>query len=80
MLKVEPDNAEALAYRGWLVALVGSQGNATDLVQKGEQSLQRAMQVAPNYADAVLLRGHRAVPHVLRRRRGLGAGATSASP
>jgi hypothetical protein len=52
VLQVEPDNAEALAYRGWLVALVGSQGNATDLVQKGEQSLQRAMQVAPNYADA----------------------------
>jgi hypothetical protein len=52
VLQVEPDNAEALAYRGWLVALVGAQGNATDLVQKGEQSLQRAMQVAPSYADA----------------------------
>ncbi len=52
VLQVEPDNAEALAYRGWLVALVGAQGNATDLVQKGEQSLQRAMQVAPTYADA----------------------------
>jgi tetratricopeptide (TPR) repeat protein len=52
VLKVEPDNAEALAYRGWLVALVGAQGNATDLVQKGEESLQRAMQVAPTYADA----------------------------
>src|SRR3954463_51051 len=52
VLQVEPDNAEALAYRGWLVALVGTQANATDLVQKGEQSLQRAMQVAPTYADA----------------------------
>jgi hypothetical protein len=31
---------------------VGAQGNATDLVQKGEESLQRAMQVAPSYADA----------------------------
>jgi len=51
VLKVEPDNPEALAYSGWLLALVGSQGNATDLVQKGEQSLQRAMQVAPTYAD-----------------------------
>jgi len=52
VLQVEPDNPEALAYRGWLVALVGSQANAADLVQKGEQSLQRAMQVAPSYADA----------------------------
>jgi hypothetical protein len=51
VLQVEPDNAEALAYRGWLVALVGAQANATDLVQKGEQSLLRAMQVAPTYAD-----------------------------
>jgi len=51
VLKVEPDNAEALTYRGWLVTLVGSQANATDLVQSGEQSLQRAMQVAPSYAD-----------------------------
>jgi hypothetical protein len=51
VLKVEPDNAEALAYKGWLVALVGSQGEAADLVQSGEQSIQRAMQVAPTYAD-----------------------------
>ncbi len=51
VLQVEPDNPEALAYRGWLVTLVGSQANATDLVQKGEASLKRAMQVAPTYAD-----------------------------
>jgi hypothetical protein len=51
VLKVEPDNPEALAYRGWLVALVGSQAGAADLVQRGEQSLQRAMEVAPSYAD-----------------------------
>jgi hypothetical protein len=51
VLKVEPDNAEALAYKGWLVALVGSQGEAPDLIQSGEKSIQRAMQVAPNYAD-----------------------------
>jgi hypothetical protein len=51
VLKVEPDNPEALTYRGWLVTLVGSQANATDLLQSGEQALQRAMQVAPTYAD-----------------------------
>ena len=52
VLQVEPDNAEALAYRGWLVALVGAQAGASDLVQRGEASLQQAMKVAPNYADA----------------------------
>ena len=35
VLKVEPDNAEALAYRGWLVALRRQRRrNATDLVQR----------------------------------------------
>ena len=38
VLKVEPDNAEALTYRGWLVALVGAQGDATDLVAEGRSS------------------------------------------
>jgi hypothetical protein len=55
VLKVEPDNPEALTYRGWLLVLVGNQANATDLVQTGEQSLQRAMQVAPAYADPFCL-------------------------
>jgi len=52
VLQVEPDNAEALTYRGWLVALVGSRAAATDLVQSGEGSVQRAIQVAPSYPDA----------------------------
>jgi tetratricopeptide (TPR) repeat protein len=51
VLAVEPDNAEALAYRGWLVALVGNQARAADLVTKGQASIERAMVVAPAYAD-----------------------------
>jgi tetratricopeptide (TPR) repeat protein len=51
VLKVEPDNAEALTYRGWLVARVGATAGAADLVDKGEQALDRAIQVSPTYAD-----------------------------
>jgi hypothetical protein len=51
VLKVDPDNAEALTYRGWLVARVGSAGGAADLVDRGEELLDRAIAVAPGYAD-----------------------------
>jgi tetratricopeptide (TPR) repeat protein len=51
VLKVDPDNAEALTYRGWLVARVGATAGAADLVDKGEQALDRAIQVSPTYAD-----------------------------
>ena len=51
VLKVDPDNAEALTYRGWLVARVGAQAGAADLVDSGEQALDRAIQVSPTYAD-----------------------------
>ena len=52
VLAVDPDNAEALTYRGWLLALVGSQGGQADLIERGEASLDRAIEVAPDYADA----------------------------
>lgn len=51
VLKVDPDNAEALTYRGWLVARVGATAAAGDLVDRGEQLLDRAIRVAPSYAD-----------------------------
>jgi hypothetical protein len=51
VLKVDPDNAEALTYRGWLVARIGSAGGAADLVDRGEELLDRAIAVAPGYAD-----------------------------
>lgn len=52
VLAVDPDNAEALTYRGWLLAIVGSQGGQADLIESGEASLDRAIEVAPGYADA----------------------------
>jgi tetratricopeptide (TPR) repeat protein len=56
-LELQPDNAEALTYLGWLRVRVGAEadgrGLATgaELVAKGEASLDRAIEVAPSYAD-----------------------------
>jgi len=51
VLEVDPDNAEALTYRGWLVARVGSTAGAADLVDRGEEYLDRAIAADPDYAD-----------------------------
>jgi hypothetical protein len=52
VLEVQPDNTEALAYRGYLVALAGNQAGQNDLVDRGEQSVDRAIELVPSYADA----------------------------
>jgi hypothetical protein len=58
VLKTDPDNAEALTYSGWLLARVAStlvQRNLPDqgepMMVKAEQSIDRAIAVAPTYAD-----------------------------
>jgi tetratricopeptide (TPR) repeat protein len=58
VLQTDPDNAEALTYSGWLLArIAGSavQRNLTDvseqLMKQAEQSIDRAISVAPTYAD-----------------------------
>jgi tetratricopeptide (TPR) repeat protein len=47
----DPDNAEALTYLGWLEVRTGAATGAADLVDQGEANLQRAIEVAPGYAD-----------------------------
>jgi hypothetical protein len=58
VLKTDPDNAEALTYRGWLLARVASTAVRQNLNDQGEElmaqaehSLDRAISVAPTYAD-----------------------------
>jgi hypothetical protein len=51
VLEIDPDNAEALTYRGWLVARVGSTADAADLVDRGEAFLDRAIAADPDYVD-----------------------------
>jgi Tetratricopeptide repeat len=50
VLADDPDNVEALAYRGWLLKRAG-------LVDEAQLSLDRAVTVNPRYADAHFFRG-----------------------
>lgn len=50
VLAEDPDNVEALAYRGWLLKRAG-------LVDEAQVSLDRAVKVNPRYADAHFFRG-----------------------
>ena len=50
VLADDPDNVEALAYRGWLLERAG-------LVDEAQLSLDRAVIVNPRYADAHFFRG-----------------------
>ena len=55
VLKLNPDNVEALTYRSWLVALVARDA-ADDVkliaVATSLEGLQRAVEIDPNYPDA----------------------------
>lgn len=53
ILRDEPDNAEALTYEGWLLV----QTNQADLVDRGAEQLDRAIAVAPDYADPHVFKG-----------------------
>jgi len=50
-LAIAPANAEALTYKGWLLALAGAQGKNAALIDQGLSSIQQAERVAPAYAD-----------------------------
>ena len=50
VLETDPDNREALAYRGWLVNLAG-------LPEEGLEYIDRAIAVDPDYPDARFFRG-----------------------
>jgi tetratricopeptide (TPR) repeat protein len=53
----DPADAEALAYKGWLLRLAGSQSKNTDLVDTGLASIRKAEQVDPGYPDAHFFAG-----------------------
>ncbi|MEX2625788.1 MAG: hypothetical protein WD225_02830 [Ilumatobacteraceae bacterium] len=54
VLEERPDHPEALAYNGWLLALL-AQGAGDDLapiaLETAKESLYRAIELAPDYAD-----------------------------
>ena len=53
VLKTDPDNAEALTYRGWLLLQTGD----SELMSKGEASLDQAIGTNPDYPDARAFKG-----------------------
>jgi tetratricopeptide (TPR) repeat protein len=52
VLSTDPTNDEALAYRGWLLALAGQQADSAPLISAGMASIQQAETVDPSYPDA----------------------------
>lgn len=53
----DPKNAEALAYRGWLVRLTGKASNDTGLIDRGLEYVNRAVAADPSYPDAHFFKG-----------------------
>ena len=51
VLDIEPDNAEARTYTGWLVVLNGRQANDQAQIAQGIDLLRAASQIDPLYAD-----------------------------
>ncbi|MHB8664284.1 MAG: tetratricopeptide repeat protein [Acidimicrobiales bacterium] len=56
-LKIDPRDLQALAYKGWLLRLAGSQAHDTHLVDAGLASIRKAEAIDPNYPDAHFFAG-----------------------
>ena len=57
VIAMDPTNAEALAYKGWLLRLAGSQGNDQALINAGLASIRKAEAAKPAYPDAHFFAG-----------------------
>jgi len=68
----DPRNAEALAYRGWILRLTGVSAKDDALIAKGLASVQAAEAADPTYPDAHFFSGE-----ILLRDRGDGTGAAA---
>jgi hypothetical protein len=51
VLAAVPDQAEALAYKGWLVRLAGTSARSARAVADGDALLAKVVRVAPGYAE-----------------------------
>ena len=52
VLTLDPRQPVALAYRGWLVRLAGRSSGSNKAINFGDESIARAVAVAPRFADA----------------------------
>lgn len=57
VLRDDPLQPEALAYRGWLLRLAGRAGGDRSLIDSGMAFIERAVAADPTYPDAHFFRG-----------------------
>ena len=57
VLKTDPDNAEALTYKGWILAGDGNATGDRTKIDEGRVLLERAIAATPDYPDAHAFRG-----------------------
>ena len=57
VLRVDPNQPNALTYDGWLVRLAGLSSRNKVVLARGDASVARAVKVAPGYPDAHALMG-----------------------
>jgi outer membrane protein assembly factor BamD (BamD/ComL family) len=72
IIRQDPKNPEALAYRGWILRLTGNQANDPSLVDRGLMSVRAAESADPSYPDAHFFAGE-----ILLRDKADGPGAVS---
>jgi tetratricopeptide (TPR) repeat protein len=57
VLRIDPNQPNALTYEGWLVRLAGISSKDRAVLARGDASVARAVKVAPGYPDAHALMG-----------------------
>jgi tetratricopeptide (TPR) repeat protein len=64
VLAADPDNPQALTYRGWLLFNVGRTTGESDLLDRGRIGLERAIASDPDYPDARFFYGFVLLRHL----------------
>jgi tetratricopeptide (TPR) repeat protein len=72
IVRQDPKNPEALAYRGWILRLTGKQANDSSLIDRGLASVRAAEAADANYPDAHFFAGE-----ILLRDKNDGPGAVA---